>query len=211
MTRSKPARSRGARRRLWGRFSWLDVVLGLVAVTIGSVLIIVLTTRGGGSSAEPGPLPSGAVVTNFSLPDAVTGNETSSADFVGKQPVVVVTLMGGFCRGCVDLLAELARDQDQFAARGAKLLVIDSENQTQARAMVQNTSATLLRVMFEKDGPVVRQLGLWSNEMEMAWMGYLVVDKSGHVTAVNRSLSEALGAAPASVKEMLTAVDQLGH
>jgi peroxiredoxin len=211
VTRPKQARSSGSGWRLWGRFSWLDVALGLGFGTVTIALIVVLTTRGGGSSAEPGPLPSGAVVTNFVLPDAVTGNEVSSAAYVGKQPVVIVTLMGGFCRGCDDLLAQLAVDKDQFAARGAKLLIIDSENQPQARAMVQATNATSLGVMFEKDGPVVRQLGLWSNEMQMAWMGYVVTDKSGHVTAVNRSLSEALGAAPASVKEMLSALDMLGR
>ena len=42
------------------------------------------------------PLESGAKVESFTLADALTGRQVSLSDYLGKQEVVVVTLMGGF-------------------------------------------------------------------------------------------------------------------
>ncbi len=57
---------------------------------------------------------------------------------------------------------------------------------------------------------MLRQLGMWSDQMGMAYMGYIVIDKQGQVTKVDRQLPEARGAAPASVNQILAAVDRAG-
>lgn len=45
--------------------------------------------------------------------------------------------------------------------------------------------------------------------MDMAWMGYMVIDKQGQVARVDRQLPESRGAGPASVTAILSAVDKV--
>ncbi len=64
---------------------------------------------------------------------------------------------------------------------------------------------TLLR---DPDTNVTKKLGLWSDMMDMPWMGYMIIDKSGRVAASDLQLSEAKGAAPATVDTILAALKQ---
>ncbi len=64
---------------------------------------------------------------------------------------------------------------------------------------------TLLR---DPDKNITKKLGLWSDMMDMPWMGYLIIDKSGRVAASDLQLSEAKGAGPATVDAILAALRQ---
>lgn len=103
---------------------------------------------------------------------------------------------------------ELQDRQDDFEARGAALLVLGSKPEpidvTREKAMEHGITYPLL---YDADTSIARRVGLWSDRMEMPFMGYLVVDRSGRIIAGNRVLSEAKGAAPENIDEILTALD----
>jgi peroxiredoxin len=110
--------------------------------------------------------------------------------------------------GCEELLVELQADQGKFVQRDAKLVVLGSlpESMDVAKkdAEQHGITYTLLR---DAETNVTKKLGLWSDHMEMPWMGYLIIDKSGRVAASDLQLSEAKGAGPANVDAILSALD----
>ncbi len=61
-------------------------------------------------------------------------------------------------------------------------------------------------VLYDADTAVTRQLGLWSDHMQMPWMGYVVIDKSGRLAAREQVLSEAGGSASKNVDRVLAEV-----
>ncbi len=96
--------ARGSRRRpphevskpWWRRIALLWYAgIGLSALVLFSVLVT-LSARSGGSGAETPPLDAGTSLADFTLNDAVTGKAVSLDDYLGKQDVVIATLMGGF-------------------------------------------------------------------------------------------------------------------
>lgn len=62
-------------------------------------------------------------------------------------------------------------------------------------------------LLYDESTDVTRALGLWSDHMQMPWMGYLIIDRSGRVVASELQLSESKGAAPKNVDEILAALD----
>ena len=62
-------------------------------------------------------------------------------------------------------------------------------------------------LLHDAETNVTKKLGLWSDYMEMPWMGYLIIDKSGHVTASELQLSESKGAAAENVNVILAGLD----
>ena len=108
---------------------------------------------------------------------------------------------------------KLQDDYAQIQATGAKLVVIDSEDGPTARTFAvraaqasKDKQMAAFPFLYEANGPVLRSLGMWSDMMGMAWMGYLVIDKSGRVVATNQNLSEQPGASVQSVSEILKAI-----
>lgn len=62
-------------------------------------------------------------------------------------------------------------------------------------------------LLYDADTAVTKDIGLWSYSMQMPWMGYLIIDKSGLVAASDLQLAEAKGAGPANVDRILSALD----
>lgn len=81
----------------------------------------------------------------------------------------------------------------------------ESVDVAKQNASQRGITYTLLR---DPDTNITKKLGLWSDMMDMPWMGYLVIDKSGRVAGSDLQLSEAKGAAPATVDTILTALKQ---
>ena len=62
-------------------------------------------------------------------------------------------------------------------------------------------------LLYDTDQTVTRQLGLWSDRMEMPFMGYVVIDASGRGAASDQTLGEQSGAGRSNVDEILDALD----
>jgi peroxiredoxin len=121
----------------------------------------------------------GQQVNTFELPDVVSGETFSLADYLGKRDIVLVSYMGFFCSGCEELLDELDGRQADFEQRDAKLVVLGSlpESPDFARSEAQRRQLTF-SLLHDANASVTQELGMWSDDMEMPWMGYLVIDKS---------------------------------
>ena len=109
---------------------------------------------------------------------------------------------------CEELLVELQGRQGDFEKRDAKLVVLGSLPEPldlgRTNAEEHHLTYTLLH---DAKTSVTKEVGLWSNHMEMPWMGYLIIDKSGKVAASELELSEAKGAAPENIDTILAALD----
>jgi peroxiredoxin len=104
---------------------------------------------------------------------------------------------------------ELQADQGKFTQRDAQLVVLGSlpESADAAKKQVEQRGITYT-LLRDAETNVTKKLGLWSDQMEMPWMGYLIMDKSGRVAASDLQLSEAKGAGPANVNAILAALQQ---
>ena len=53
----------------------------------------------------------------------------------------------------------------------------------------------------------MREMGMWSDMMDMPYMGYVIIDKTGRIVARQQTaLSEDKGAGPANVDSLLVAL-----
>ncbi len=103
---------------------------------------------------------------------------------------------------------ELQDRQDDFRSRGAALLVLGSTPESQAAATQKASEHGITyTILYDADTSVTRKVGLWSDSMEMPFMGYVIIDRSGRVAAADQVLSEARGAAPDNIDEILSALD----
>ena len=159
---------------------------------------------------EDDPVAIGQSVEPFTLPDIVSGQEVSLGDYLGKQEIVIVSYMGFFCVGCEELLAELQERQGDFSSRGATLLVLGSkpESVDVGRAKAEEHGITY-PILHDAGTSVTRNVGLWSDSMQMPLMGYVVIDRSRRIAAADQVLSEVRGAAPANIDEILSALDRV--
>ena len=182
---------------------WLGL-LGLLAVAVIAGFFW-LRSQDMGSPEEP---EMGTSVESFALPNVVSGQTWSLNDYLGAKDIVIVSYMGWFCVGCEELLVELEAQQKQFEDRGAALAVLGSlpESADTARSEAESRGITY-PLLYDAETSVTRDLGLWSDHMEMPWMGYLIIDKSGRVAASELQLDEAKGAAPKNVESILAALD----
>ncbi len=103
---------------------------------------------------------------------------------------------------------ELQGRQAEFAQRDAQLVVLGSlpEPIDVAKKDAEQRGITY-PLVYDAETSVTKKLGLWSDMMDMPWMGYLIIDKSGRVAASDLQLSEAKGAGPANVDTILAALD----
>ena len=110
--------------------------------------------------------------------------------------------------GCEELLVELQGRQKEFEDRDALLVVLGSlpESADTARREAETRGITY-PLLYDAETAVTKELGLWSDHMEMPWMGYLIIDKPGRVAASELQLDEAKGAAPKNVDTILAALD----
>ena len=103
---------------------------------------------------------------------------------------------------------ELQDRQDYFKSRGAALFVLGSKPETVDMAKEKVTEHRITYpILYDADTSVARKVSLWSDRMDMPFMGYVVIDKAGRVAAADQVLSEAKGAAPKNISEILNALD----
>jgi peroxiredoxin len=111
---------------------------------------------------------------------------------------------------CEELLVELQDVQEEFENQDAELVVLGSlpESMETARSEAESRGITY-PLLHDAEMSVTRDLGLWSNRMEMPFMGYVIIDMSGRIIAGEQmSLSEAKGAARSNADEILTALQE---
>lgn len=103
---------------------------------------------------------------------------------------------------------ELQDVQEEFKKTGAELVVLGSlpESMETARSEAESRGITY-PLLHDAQMSVTRDLGLWSDHMQMPFMGYVIIDKSGRIVAGEQtSLSEANGAARSNADEILAAL-----
>lgn len=110
---------------------------------------------------------------------------------------------------CEELLVELQERQGEFEERDAQLVVLGSlpEPMDVAKREAESRGITY-PLLYDAEASVTKRLGLWSDHMEMPWMGYLIIDRSGRVVASELQLSEAKGAAPENIELILSALER---
>jgi peroxiredoxin len=205
-TKSRPAAQRPkpwwSKRKNRNRV-WMSLLVSLVVVAVGG--FVWLAARGSGGMNEPSV---GRQVNAFELPDVASGQTFSMADYLGKRDIVLVSYMGFFCTGCEELLDELQGRQADFEQRDAKLVVLGSrpESPDLQRSEAQRRHLTY-SLLYDANASVTQKLGMWSEHMEMPWMGYLIIDRSGKVAGSDLALSEATGAGPENVDTIVAALD----
>lgn len=190
----------------WFWFGGSRLLVGLV---LGALVVTgyLLWSVSRGADAEP--VVDGELVEPFELPNVVSGQPFDVSPYLGREPVVVVSYMGFFCSGCEELLVELQRRKDEFSQRGARLVVIGSEPEPLELAEREAERRGIdYPLLYDADQIVTRRLGLWSDHMEMPFMGYVIVDASGRVAASEQVLGEQPGAGGKNVEEILGALDR---
>ena len=193
-----------AQHNLRGTANWF--LFGLV---IGAVIAGVVYFSDRASDAPEEAAAIGEPVKPFELPNVATGGNVALADYVGKQEVVIVSYMGWFCPGCEELLVELQQRQEDFARRNAALFVVGSKPESRELAEQKaNSYGITYPILYDANTRVTKELGLWSEHMQMPWMGYLIIDETGQVVASDLQLAEAKGAAPRNVDAILAALDE---
>ena len=197
--RAGPPRNQRTRIR-----SWLPL-LGVALVGLVAAAVYVWTTTG--TPDKAGTV--GGQVRPFELPDVVSGRNVSLADYLGQKEIVIVGYMGWFCLGCEELLVELQKRQTDFEKRGVALLALGSKPESRDLAEQKARAYGITYpILYDADTRVTREVGLWSSQMEMPWMGYVIVDKTSRVVASDLQLAEAKGAAPKNVDTILAALDR---
>ncbi len=176
---------------------------GLLIAGAALVAVFLWTNRG-----SDGSVPVGHNVEAVKLEDSRTGQMFDLGQYLGKKDIVLVGYMGDFCLGCRELIAELQRRAPDFTAAGAYLAVVGYETGQVGRDTAAKHGVTAYPLLQE--GPpytFLRSIGMWSDMMDMPFMGYVIIDKSGTIVAREQaSLSEAQGAATANVNQLLAAL-----
>lgn len=102
---------------------------------------------------------------------------------------------------------ELQGRQTDFEEDGAALVVLGSLPESMDAATNQARSHGITYpILYDAGTSVTRRLGLWSDVMEMPFMGYVIIDKSGRIVAGDQVLSEAKGAAAKNIERILSAL-----
>lgn len=161
-------------------------------------------------SIQPdGNAPVGTSVNAVSLEDSRTGQPFDLGQYLGKKDIVLVAYMGDFCLGCRELVAELQQRAPEFEAADAQLVVLGYEVGETGRNTAAKHGVTAYPLLQEgRPNTFTRSIGMWSDMMDMPFMGYVIIDKSGKIVAGEQtSLSEAKGAAPGNVDYLLAALD----
>lgn len=104
---------------------------------------------------------------------------------------------------------ELQARAGEFEAVDAVLIGLGYEvGQEGEKTVAQNGITSYPLLQETPRGPITRSLGLWSDQMDMPFMGYIIIDRSGRIVAREQVLNELPGAAPASVDRILAALEE---
>jgi peroxiredoxin len=183
---------------------------GLALAVIGAAVLAIGAACSGGASSSEAPIPSGRQVQSFELPDVVSGRQVSLADDLGKRDIVLVGYMGFFCPGCEQMLVELQARQGEFQSKAASLIVLGSRPESMDTAKSKALSHGLtFPILYDAQTNATRSVGLWSDMMDMPFMGYVIIGKSGKVVAGDQILSEADGDGPHNVDLMLSVLSRV--
>ena len=178
------------------------------AVSVGVLLWIISQSSSG--VMNEGVVPVGHKVDAVKLEDSRTGQTFDLGQYLGKKDIVLVAYMGDFCLGCRELVGELQQRAPKFEAANAQLVVLGYETGQLGRDTASKHGVTAYPLLQEgKPNTFTRSIGMWSDMMDMPFMGYVIIDKSGKVVAGQQtSLSEAKGAAPANVDQLISALSK---
>jgi peroxiredoxin len=108
------------------------------------------------------------------------------------------------------MLVELQTRQGEFQNKATALIVLGSrpESMDTARSKALSHGLTF-PILYDKATTATRSVGLWSDQMDMPFMGYVVIGKSGKVVAGDQILSEADGDGPHNVDLMLSVLSRV--
>ena len=192
--------SRRNRTRLW-----VTLIAG-GAISVSALLWIINQSSSG--VMNEGAVPVGQKVDARKLEDSRTGQTFDIGQLLGKTDIVLVAYMGDFCLGCRELVGELQQRAPKFEAADAQLVVLGYEVGQTGRNTAAKHGVTAYPLLQEgTPNTFTRSIGMWSDMMGMPFMGYVIIDKSGKIVAGEQtSLSEAKGAAPANVDQLMTAL-----
>lgn len=203
--------AKGARKSERSRRNRTRLLITLVAggaVSVGVLLWIISQSSSG--VMNEGVVPVGQDVAAVQLEDSRTGQPFDLGQYLGKKDTVIVAYMGEFCLGCSELVGELERRAPDFVATNANLVVLGYETGQTGKNTATKHGITSYPLLQEgAPHTFTKSIGMWSDMMAMPFMGYVIVDKSGKIVRGEQtSLSEARGAAPANVDQVLKALSE---
>ncbi|HUF52995.1 MAG TPA: redoxin domain-containing protein [Dehalococcoidia bacterium] len=103
---------------------------------------------------------------------------------------------------------KLQERQTDFYEEGATLLVIGSQPEDpELGASKARQHGITYPILYDPDTNATRRLGLWSDRMQMPFMGYIIVDETGRIVRGDQVLSEAGGSASDNIDEILAALE----
>ena len=104
---------------------------------------------------------------------------------------------------------ELQGRQTDFGEKGAALVVLGSLPESMEAATNKAKSHGITYpILYDAETSVTRKVGLWRDVMEMPFMGYVLIDKAGRIVGGDQILSEAKGAAPKNIDQILSALER---
>lgn len=209
-TRSGKAQQRSkpwwARRRNRSKVGLAVLGAGLVGIV---ALVVWMRAPGTGVMSE-GEVPIGRQVEAVQLEDSRTGEMFDLGQYLGKRDIVVVAYMGDFCLGCAELVAEVERRVPDFEAADAYVVALGYEVGNVGQETVQKRGIKSYPLLQEYPPyTFTKSIGMWSDMMDMPFMGYVVIGKDGKILSGEQTaLSEARGAAPSNVDQLLAALGE---
>lgn len=202
--KTQPSKSwwqyRRNRNRVW---------MALAAAGVVGVIAAFFWLRGNNNvTMSSMSVPVGKQVQSVKLEDSRTGEMFDLGQYLGKKDVVIVAYMGEFCLGCSELVGELERRAPEFDAADAYVAGLGYETGQTGRSTATKHGIKSYPLLQEgSPNTFTRSIGMWSDHMDMPWMGYVIVDTSGKIVAGEQTaLSEARGAAAKNVDKLLAAL-----
>jgi peroxiredoxin (alkyl hydroperoxide reductase subunit C) len=127
----------------------------------------------------------------FTLKDQA-GNDVSLADYLGKQPVVLVFYPFTFTGVCQGELCEIRDDPSTFEDAGAAVLAISCDTRhAQAQWSEQQGFTFPVLSDFWPHGEVAKAYGVFNEQLGCANRASFVIDKAGIVAATFASANLA--------------------
>ncbi|HTE19737.1 MAG TPA: TlpA disulfide reductase family protein [Armatimonadota bacterium] len=151
---------------------WKPVLLAAVA----AVSLGLTAPHGGQALAAPAKVTRGQLPPDFTGA-TLDGRKITLSQFRGKNPVVL-NFFAEFCGPCKKEFPHLKALDEQFGARGLKVIAVSLDEDRQTAAMVPNQSRVRFPVVFDPKAGIAEKYGV------QAIPHTVILDREGKVHTV---------------------------
>lgn len=171
-------------------------------------LVMALTACGPATpTPESGARVPGGSVADFSLESAGEGplqGQITLSKELAEGPVVLVFYRGNWCSTCMDQLDALEGYVGEFEQRGASLVAVSSDSQSQTEAMITSQNLSYA-VLSDEELAVIEAYGVRDGVADHSYPATFIILPDG--TVVYREIATGPEGGHPDVNEILEALD----